>query len=198
MAVSPQNLRTCKRDGERQQQCPPAMAAPVIGVSVRGDDHAIFDTVTPEAGGDNMYAPRQPPLESTATPNVPFSVTEAPPVQAATTKPELVEWSAERVDQRLHEGAAAAGWRVVEAWPGGAVHTYPHAPATCMPVLRACLCYMHVCGHASPHGLRRRRRGQAQLEVRLARRRAVHLGAEGPARDESARGRRSTSLALSP
>ena len=95
------------------------MATPVIEVSLGEDDPAIVDTASAEADED-MQAPRQPPLASAATPNVPVSVAGAPPVQAATTKPELIVWSAERVDQRLYEGAAAAGWRVVEAWPGGA------------------------------------------------------------------------------
>lgn len=72
---------------------------------------------------------------------------EALPIQTATAQEELVVWPADRVDQRLYEGAAAEGWRVVEAWPGGAVHTHcartghlhlmhPHgAPALHAPAL---------------------------------------------------------------
>ena len=93
--------------------------SPVIEVTLGEDDPAIVNTVSALADEDTQ-ALHQPPLSSAATPNVPVSVAEAPPVQAATTKPELVVWSDERVDQRLYEGAAAAGWRVVEAWPGGA------------------------------------------------------------------------------
>ena len=80
-----------------------------------------------DGGGEDRLAAEE--AQQQQTPRQRHAASARPPLPAgaaasAPTSAGLVEWPEARVDLKLGEAAFARGWRVVEAWPGGAAKSH--------------------------------------------------------------------------
>ena len=82
-----------------------------------------------DGGGEDRLAAEEAQQQQQQTPRQRHAASARPPLPAgaavsAPTSAGLVEWPEARVDLKLGEAAFARGWRVVEAWAGGAAKSH--------------------------------------------------------------------------